>query len=115
MLASYTQVTKLQGKPLSRAGSDSRNSEVRRVRELLADEMKRPVLEIIRCAIADFFSNTLQFLYSCTRTNTIHSPMCLNYGHVIRREGWGRGLPRCEECGVTIKDPRELRRSDLNS
>jgi len=113
MLPSYTQVRTLQGRSLRRADSVSRNSGVGKVRELLAEDSKRPILESIKSALADLLSHTLQILHSGTRSNKIRTPMCLNYGHVIRRGGWGRGLPHCEECGITIKDPSELRKANL--
>ena len=38
---------------------------------------------------------------------------CKTYGHVLSTSAWTSGeRPRCCECGRTIKDPSELRRSE---
>jgi hypothetical protein len=76
---------------------------------MMANGARRPFFEILRITLANSVSHTLQMLHVMSVDKT--PKMCSNYGHIITRGYWGKGLPKCEECGATIKDPSELRKA----
>lgn len=64
--------------------------------------------EMVRRFMMDLMSAVLP-------TNCDTNPMCRNYGHVIDKKRWVRGLPRCRDCGAIIKGTEDLRKAMMVS
>jgi hypothetical protein len=53
--------------------------------------------------VADCFASLLLW-------QTSKNSMCKYYGHVVRGR-WSGLFPKCADCGKTIEDPKQLRKS----
>lgn len=110
MIPSYIEVNNAYTKNYGNEGTESKVTKLGRVRQMMSLRARRPIFEILRISLADSVSRTLQLFHLFNRSK--HTPMCTNYGHVVARGNWGRGLPKCQECGVTINDAKELRKAN---
>lgn len=81
-----------------------------RCRKMSGVNYRKPLLQRIRSTVADGLTRTMQFF---TFHSQPKSSMCKNYGHRIDKKNWKYGLPKCEDCGVSIETPADLRRSNI--
>ena len=75
------------------------------LKALDASMKKWALLSALRTALANFL-DSVSLLNAKKAT-----PMCRNYGHVIKEHNWKGYWPICADCGTTITDPAMLRKS----
>ncbi|MBX9687832.1 MAG: hypothetical protein K2X27_14090 [Candidatus Obscuribacterales bacterium] len=88
--------------------------EVRKsgLRELICSGSRRPIGDLLLHGALSAISKTKQILQTPLSGKEAHR-MCKNYGHSVDPNSWGRnGLPKCEDCGVLIREANQLRRAN---
>lgn len=95
--------------PTMNSGKDKSDNSIDLVRQMTATVRRRPIFDSIRACIAGGLSSTIHLFHVYLQKKS--SPMCTNYGHINTQKTWKGWLPKCEDCGATIKDPSELRSS----
>lgn len=111
MIPSYTEVRSVYTGRFAARAEDDGDMSCGRVRQMMLSESRCPWFVSLRSALAGGLSHIMQLWHSVLPAKA-RPTMCANYGHVVARGNWGRGLPKCQECGITIKDPSELRKAN---
>lgn len=92
----------------TRLGDDT-YTKLRSLRSIEKQNVSKKPLMISLMAL---LNNAVSAISSICNCNQSTPKMCENYGHIIDKKNWSGHLPKCQDCGVIIKDLKELRRSE---